>query len=261
MIKLIATDMDGTFLDSNKMFDMDFVSLFYRMQEQNIIFVIASGNQFYRLYAKFLPMSESMYFIADNGSFIAHGPDMITCDTMTTDNVSLICQVLDQYPDLFYILSGVKAAYALKKDQIHKDILERYYCNYEFVDSFDDIKDSIMKIAVTDFTDHMQDYSVPLREKIPEEINIVTSGNEWIDLQNKGTDKGAGMTLLQERLNIQPEECMAFGDQMNDYQLLQSVKYSYAMANAVDEIKAIAYGITASNDEQGVLKIIREVVK
>ena len=50
MIKMIATDMDGTFLDSNKQFDYEFISLFYRMQEKDIKFVIASGNQFLRLF-------------------------------------------------------------------------------------------------------------------------------------------------------------------------------------------------------------------
>ncbi|HBG85405.1 MAG TPA: hydrolase, partial [Erysipelotrichaceae bacterium] len=58
MIKMIATDMDGTFLDSNKQFDYEFISLFYRMQEKDIKFVIASGNQFLRLFHQFIPMSE-----------------------------------------------------------------------------------------------------------------------------------------------------------------------------------------------------------
>ena len=68
MIRLIATDMDGTFLDSNKKFDKSFIELFYKMQEKKIKFVIASGNQYYRLYQKFLPLSDQMYFIAENGS-------------------------------------------------------------------------------------------------------------------------------------------------------------------------------------------------
>ena len=53
MIRLIATDMDGTFLDSQKKFDKSFIDLFYQMKEKNIKFVIASGNQYYRLYQKF----------------------------------------------------------------------------------------------------------------------------------------------------------------------------------------------------------------
>lgn len=53
MIKLIATDMDGTFLDSDKRFDPEFIDIFYKLKEKGIKFVIASGNQYYRLYQKF----------------------------------------------------------------------------------------------------------------------------------------------------------------------------------------------------------------
>ena len=61
MIKLIATDMDGTFLDSDKRFDPEFIDIFYKLKEKGIKFVIASGNQYYRLYQKFLPSSMILY--------------------------------------------------------------------------------------------------------------------------------------------------------------------------------------------------------
>ena len=69
------------------------------------------------------------------------------------------------------------------------------------------------------------------------------------------------MTFLEEYLGVHRDEAMAFGDQMNDYELLKSVKYSYAMDNAVDEIKDIAYGIVPSNIEQGVLIKLEELIK
>ena len=46
MIKLIATDMDGTFLDNKKQFDKSFIDLFFEMKEQGVLFVAASGNQY-----------------------------------------------------------------------------------------------------------------------------------------------------------------------------------------------------------------------
>ena len=50
MIKLIATDMDGTFLDSNKRFNFEFIDIFYELKKRDIKFVVASGNQYYRLF-------------------------------------------------------------------------------------------------------------------------------------------------------------------------------------------------------------------
>lgn len=54
---------------------------------------------------------------------------------------------------------------------------------------------------------------------------------------------------------------MAFGDQMNDYELLKNVKYSFAMKNAIPPIKEIAYQVIQSNDEAGVTQKIKEILK
>ena len=81
-----------------------------------------------------------------------------------------------------------------------------------------------------------------------------------MDIQNRGVHKGIGMRFLQERYQIKPEQCAAFGDQMNDYELLSQVKYSYAMSNAVPEIKQIAYEVIGSNDEQAVITKIKEIL-
>lgn len=52
---------------------------------------------------------------------------------------------------------------------------------------------------------------------------------------------------------------MAFGDYLNDYDLLLSCGESYAMENAHPKLKEIAKYITASNDEDGVMKILRQI--
>ena len=78
MIKLIATDMDGTFLNKEGTFNKCFINLFYKIQADDIKFVIASGNQFLRLYHQFIPMSENIYFIADNGAYISIGAHLLT---------------------------------------------------------------------------------------------------------------------------------------------------------------------------------------
>ena len=73
--------------------------------------------------------------------------------------------------------------------------------------------------------------------------------------------KGVGIKFLQDTYQINPDECAAFGDQMNDYEMLQEVKYAYAMSNAVEPIKNIAYEVIGSNDEQAVLKKIHDILK
>ena len=121
MIKMIATDMDGTFLDSEKRFDPEFIDIFYKLKEKGIKFVVASGNQYYRLFQKFIPLSEQMYFIAENGSYIAKGATELYCNTINTVDVERIKDILITYNNLLIVLCGRKGAYILKKDCIYKD--------------------------------------------------------------------------------------------------------------------------------------------
>lgn len=237
MIKLIATDMDGTFLDSSKRFSMEFFDIFEELRKRKIKFVIASGNQYFRLYQKFLPISNEMYFIGENGSYIAKGAKLIATNTLKKEQVQAVIQLVESHPELNMILCGVKSAYCLNEFKHLEPVVRTYYCNYQFVESYDDIACGLDK-----------------------GVKATTSGNEWIDIQNEDINKGVAIKLLQRELDIKPEECMAFGDQMNDYTLLKSVKYSYAMANAVPRIKDIAYGIAKSNDHQGVLEVIKKEV-
>ena len=53
----------------------------------------------------------------------------------------------------------------------------------------------------------------------------------------KGADKGNAMGILQQSLNIKPEECAAFGDNYNDLEMLSRVKYSYAAGDAKEAVK------------------------
>ena len=260
MVKLIATDMDGTFLDSNKKFDKAFIPLFYRMKEMDIKFVLASGNQYYRLYQKFLPMSEDMYFVAENGSVIAEGVNILECKVIKKEYVKLIRDLLENNNRIMMILCGKKGAYALNKNIEYKHEVQKYYCSYFFVDSFDEVDDDIMKIALLDTHANVSELYKEIENHIPSELRIVTSGNEWIDVQNKDGHKGVGLAYLQELYGISKDECMAFGDQMNDYEMLEQVKYGYAMSNAVEPIKDIAYEVIGSNDEQAVIKKIKEVL-
>lgn len=260
MIKLIATDMDGTFLDSHKKFDKEFIDLFYQLKEKNIKFVIASGNQYYRLYQKFLPLSEQMYFIAENGSYIAEGTNELYCNTINKVDVEEIKDIFSGISRLIMVLCGRKGAYILKDHYFIRDEIKKYYCAYSFIDSYDEVDDEIMKIAIYDTEHHIELVLNEMKNQLPDNVKVVTSGNEWMDIQNKDINKGIAIQFLQRIYDIDANECAAFGDQMNDYEMLQEVKYAYAMSNAVKPIQGIAYEVIGSNDEQSVILKIKEML-
>lgn len=127
MIKLIATDMDGTFLDSSKRFSMEFFDIFTELRKKGIKFVIASGNQYFRLYQKFLPISNEMYFIGENGSYIAKGAKLISTNTLKKEQVQAVIQLVEKHPELNMILCGVKSAYCLSEFKHLEPVIRTYY--------------------------------------------------------------------------------------------------------------------------------------
>ena len=82
-IKLIAVDMDGTFLSDAKTYNRPrFLAQYQRMREQNIRFVVASGNQYYQLISFFPEIAHQIAFVAENGGWVVSGnEDVFNCRT------------------------------------------------------------------------------------------------------------------------------------------------------------------------------------
>ena len=260
MIRLIASDMDGTLLNSKKEFDDEFFNILQELLNKEIYFVIASGNQFHHLYNQFLPYSDDLYFISENGSFITKGKKELYSFTMDQYDVQTIYDVLKQYPEIMPVIGGKERSYIPRRYQAFQEEIERHYDEYIFINDLKDITEGVLKFSIHDPQHHIERYVELIKKSLPKHLKIMTSGNEWMDIQDEKINKGLGINFLIKTLNLTKNDCMAFGDQMNDYTLLKAVKYSYAMANAVPRIKDIAYGIAKSNDHQGVLEVIKQEV-
>ena len=116
--------------------------------------------------------------------------------------------------------------------------------NVQFVESYDDIEDDILKFSIASFDDQMEQRIDKIQKQLKQHLKLVTTGNVCLEI-----------------LKIKPEESGAFGDQMNDYEMLQTVKYGYAMANAMPPVKEVAYQVIDSNENDGVILKIKEILK
>ena len=206
-------------------------------------------------------MSDDMIFIAENGGYIAEGVKEISSSIIDSSIINQIKNILMKREEVFFILCGKKGAYIHEKYFDYRKEVKKYYCCYSFVNNLDDIDDEILKIAIYDPNHQISITLKDLKYLLPEGVKLVTSGNEWMDIMNEETNKGTSMKLLQEIYHIHKDECAAFGDQMNDYEMLKEVKYAYAMNNAVDQIKEIAYQVIPSNEEQGDIQQLKQIIK
>lgn len=257
-VKIVAVDMDGTLLDSEKNAPKDFES--WVLAHPQIQMVLASGRQYATLKEMFPSIEEKTMYVADNGSCVFKQGEMIYCNEMAKENLRWCIEYFGSIPGLHLILCGARSAYMLHDSELVEANGHMYYHKLEFVESLYDCvgKDIIAKIAVF-VEDYKAEEVYNTLSGIPEEIAAVLSGDSWIDVANRSVSKGSAMEAIQQALHVEKAQTMAFGDYLNDYDLLLSCGESYAMGNAHPKLKAIAKHVTASNDEDGVMKILRQI--
>jgi hypothetical protein len=97
-------------------------------------------------------------------------------------------------------------------------------------------------------------------EEFKDEVKMACAGEMWLDCMADGVNKGKAVQTIQESLGILPEETMAFGDQLNDIEMLGRAYYSFAVANAREEVRKAARFQADSNENDGVLKVLKTLL-
>lgn len=262
-VKLIAVDMDGTFLDSRMRFDKRrFFEQYQKMKEQGIRFVVASGNQYYQLKSFFGEIQDELSYVAENGALVMEQGEEVFSVAVPEKDIRLILEELVLHEQLSVVLCGRKSAYVLNSvsNQFYERI-NKYYHRLQRVATFSEVEDRILKFALAVPEEETDEMRTLLHARIGAYITPVSSGHGSVDLIVPGFHKAHGIQLLQERWDIADEETMAFGDSPNDIEMLRHVQYSFAMANAREEVKQVARFHAPHHNQSGVLEIIDQCLR
>lgn len=263
MIKLILTDLDGTFLNSKGSFDKDlYIQIKQLMDERDIHFAPCTGKQCERVEELFGPeLSEDLWILGDSATRIKHNGDYIYQSLLPNELGLQIIKKLEEIADDHTIIACTPTAAFIKTSIPEEEakVVRGSYRVVRNVDALNDISEDFVKITTFDSQQRCFE-NVKQLEDFKDQAYIVASEAAWIDISNHNVHKGTTVTKLQEMLQVFPEETMAFGDGLNDIELLACAEYSFAMRNGFDETKEVANFITRSNDENGVLNTIRKII-
>ena len=258
MIKFIATDMDGTLLNSNNEIHADFYPMFQSLKEKDIIFAAASGRQYYNLLERFKDIKDDMMFIAENGTFVVYKGKELIVNSLEKNIAKELIEIGRTIPNSYVILCGKNSAYIESHDERLIKQTAKYYERYKIVENLTSIDDDILKVTICDFNGS-ENNSNNYFDEYKDKVQITVSGEIWLDMVAKGINKGVAINEIQNLLNIDYKETMVFGDYLNDLEMMSSAYHSYAMANAHDTLKKAARFIAKSNDENGVIQAIKSV--
>ncbi|AIA00340.1 MULTISPECIES: Cof-type HAD-IIB family hydrolase [Staphylococcus] len=263
MVKAIAVDMDGTFLDSKKTYDKPrFEAIFTELRNRDITFIAASGNQYAKLKSIF--GDRDMYFISENGAVIYKGNELYNYKSFNRQVFQQVVDYLNMNQGIDQlVICGLKSAYILKHtSEAFKEDTRFYYHQLKEIDSLQQLpEDDYVKIAFNINRETHPNVDEEVATQFSNDIKLVSSGHDSIDIIMPNMTKGQALKRLLDKWEMSPSELMAFGDANNDKDMLAFAKHSYVMENSHDEeLFNIASAVAPSNDKQGVLTIIEQEV-
>ncbi len=258
MIKLIASDIDGTLVpDGSHEINPEFYDVILKLRAKGIQFAAASGRQWASIESIFEPVKEKIFYLSDNGAYVGcHGRNLFL-NPIERQTVMDMVQDVRKLKGLEVMISGPDVVYLETEDQEFIDwLVDGYQFRVKQVEDLTKVDSEFIKISVYRKAD-VESYTRDLREAYTGRLKITIAGDMWMDCMKPGINKGQAVKLLQDSLDIKPEETMAFGDQLNDIEMLHQAYYSFAVGNARPEVKAAARFQTDTNADSGVLKTLK----
>ncbi|MBA4688438.1 MAG: HAD family phosphatase [Candidatus Galacturonibacter soehngenii] len=287
MIKLVAVDLDGTFLNSKRHVSLENKEMIDKIQNMGIRFVTNSGRTYEGVRHVLDDTNIQCESICMNGASVYNKEGkLIKACYMKKEDVMDIISYVDMKEFFVEFNTNAGTCIAIKKEEaesflrgwislynsgdisaieeeeIYQDIM-RLRKSFIYISNVSEIFDrgyQVFKIAIS----HKDTNKISeLREKLSLNSNLSVSASFHtnIEITDKRADKGIALEQYAKEHGIKMEEVMCFGDSLNDYSMLKrEFGYTVAMENAIEPIKEVAKFHTLTNDESGVAKFIQKIV-
>ncbi|RVU70076.1 MULTISPECIES: Cof-type HAD-IIB family hydrolase [Lactobacillus] len=260
--KAVAVDMDGTFLDDRKQYNHEqFEQILIEFEKRGVHFIVASGRPYARLKQDFKGFADRMDFVSLNGSrLIIEGKQAAGYPLKRESVLDLIKDVQSKYGKIATMVYETHIAYLnTEVPKADREFLAYFAGRSAEVDAWDELpKDDIYEITFSLNSEHVHEVEEDFNKKHDDQIAAFASAGMAIDINAAGVNKGSGLKHLLEKMGLTGDDLIAFGDGGNDIDMLKFAKYSYAMANGMEEVKKQAKFIAPANTENGVFKTLQK---
>ena len=265
MIKLIASDLDGTlFNEHEQSLPVETLNTIQKITQTGCHFIAASGRQYDNMVNIFKTIKDDISFISENGALCVDKDEVLRRNQIDHDLAISILKEVHKDGRFDIDVSCDHTCYVEDRNMDFVRLVRDEFGNTTTViKNTEDLEEPIMKIALynnnstgKEFLDFLKKMKVIFGDK----IKIVTSGNLWMDFIAPGANKGNSLKFYMEKFGITPDECVAFGDQFNDIEMLDSVTHSVAMDTCAPGVEKHAKYTTSDVSEslKEILRILEE---
>ncbi|MCL1935456.1 MAG: HAD family hydrolase [Defluviitaleaceae bacterium] len=241
--KIIISDLDGTLLRSDKTISKYSVMILEKCKNEGYKLIFATARPPRDIY-KYLPTQlKNEIVISYNGAMILENCNTIYRKTIDKNIVLEIIKISKN--------QGLNRICIEIDDKLYANFDATYYYGWnpcEIVD-FNEL-DFIEVLKIIIFSD--KTIQPEFIKKIPTNCTgVITDNNSLLQIMNKDVSKWSAIKRVIDNFeNI--KDIIVFGDDYNDFDMIQNATIGVAMENAVPELKSIANFVTSSNDEDGV---------
>jgi len=260
--RLIATDLDGTLLNSQGMVSERSIAALRAAHAADVIVVFATGRPPFVAAQEVLAVGPAVaYGVMANGSMICTLPDGESLYTIKFSSALAVEAIgkLRAHDPLFGFAMASDRGFSEEVGFAERMPVFRRATVDDVLTGHDGATETIKLLAF-----HHHHSALELLDIIPPIVgaNLVVShmGTEAVELGPPGADKGAGLRWLCAHLGIDGADVMVFGDEINDLAMFDFAGHSVAVANAAALVRAAASEITASNDDDGVALVIEAIL-
>lgn len=264
--QLIAVDMDGTLLRSDKSLDPDTIRDVEAVSKQGVQVVYSTGRAVPELeaYVKQLPCMR--YAVALSGALMYDFQEgrSVFCQMLSGEYIRKIIEVACQYDAMAHLLTEKESI--VRIDQVshmadfHMGIYQPMFL--KLTRRVDDMRaeaecyEAIPKVNVyfRSVKDRAEGYEA--LKHLP--LSFAFAEGASLEMNAAGVTKASGLRALAGLLGISMQNTIGIGDADNDRAMLEAVGLSVAMGNGAEDIRALCDAVTDDNDHNGVGKAIRK---
>ena len=263
-IRIIALDLDGTLLNTEKQISQENLAALWRAAEAGIHIVPTTGRFYNGMPLAIRELPFIRYAITINGAEVADyqtGEELYKADIPLERALELM-RYLDTLPVIYdcyqdnagWISEHLKARIdSTVKDPHFRRMLHELRKPVPELKAF--VTERGRDVQKIQFFIPTPELRLELLQTLPErfpDLAVSSSVSENIEVNSAQATKGRALLALAERLGIPQEGTMAFGDGLNDLSMIRAAGIGVAMKNACEEAKSAADYITRSCDEHGV---------
>lgn len=259
MIKMVATDIDGTILGSSGDFSPAIVNCIQNLDKNGIKVVLVTG----RMHGSTEPIAKKLGLknpiVSYQGGLIKDikGNTLFQKQLPSEQAKQIISWAHEKGIHLNLYLDD--KLYVEQNNNIIKRYIVGKFVDYTVCPFWQLKIENVNKILAIDYNDadRVTSWVEELQEKFPN-LYIVKSTPYFCEIGNKEAKKSAGVEYLCNLWQIDKKEVLTIGDQNNDIELLKAGGIAVAMGNSTEELKKYADFVTDTIDNDGFVKAIEK---